>query len=387
MDKNFLQNEDGELLELNNVSLDALKSVSKVGFKKLDVELPASANEARFLIDNYYQIQKNRITAASQLRALKQGADTNSNDKEMGETKLSSLELVYEQYAVMEANAKALLDAYCETNPLSRWASKVTGIGPVLAASLPAYFTIRKEEDGSTKMHAGSWWKYAGVDGKTEWLGKEKSAKLVEETIKEYGELNDEAMLAICGKSGWTLDHFKNFKPKENGDKKEKAEGCYKVNKKTGAVEWNKSAVISACSVIPYNKDLKVVVYKIGTSFHKLCNNEKSLYGRLFKERLQYETEMNQRGAYADQAKKILAEKNFKNKEVKEVYESGKLPISHLYARCERYVAKLFISHAFECAYNIEYGKMPPAPYVLMFSEGKHTDYIGPEVPYEEAFK
>ena len=83
MDKNFLQNEDGELLELNNVSLDALKSVSKVGFKKLDVELPASANEARFLIDNYYQIQKNRITAASQLRALKQGADTNSNDKEM----------------------------------------------------------------------------------------------------------------------------------------------------------------------------------------------------------------------------------------------------------------------------------------------------------------
>ena len=43
MDKNFLQNEDGELLELNNVSLDALKSVSKVGFKKLDVELPASA--------------------------------------------------------------------------------------------------------------------------------------------------------------------------------------------------------------------------------------------------------------------------------------------------------------------------------------------------------
>ena len=78
----------------------------------------------------------------------------------------------------------------------------------------------------------------------------------------------------------------------------------------------------------------------------------------------------------------ILSEKNFKDKEVKEIYESGKLPISHIYRRCERYVTKLFISHAFEKAYYDEYGVMPPRPYALMFCEG-HTDYIGPEVSYD----
>ena len=370
MNKEFLENE-----ELNDVSLDGLKTVSKAGFKRLDIELPSSVNEARFLIDNYYQIQNMRITAASQLRALQQGADTNSSNKNIGEEKLSSLTFVYEQYVAMEANAKALLDAYCESNPLSRWASKVTGIGPVLAASLPAYLTIKKEPDGSTKMHAGSWWAYAGLnDNNKPWLGKEKSTKIVEDVIAEYGSLNDEAMLAICGRTGWNLDHYKNFAPK---DKK----GCYKVDKK-GNVTWDKSAVIAASSVIPYNKELKVVCYKIGSSFHKLCNNDKSLYGRLFKERLQYETEMNQKGAYAEQAKKILSEKNFKDKETREIYESGKLPISHIYRRCERYVTKLFISHAFECAYWNEYHEMPARPYALMFCEG-HKDYISSEVPYD----
>lgn len=374
--EDFLQDEEV------NVSLDALQSLSKAGFKKLNIELPKSSNEARFLIDNYYQIQNNRIAAASQLRALEQGSDSNSSNKKVGDNKISSLNFVYEQYVAMEANAKSLLDAYCETNPLSRWASKVIGIGPVLAASLPAYFSIKKEPDGSTKMHAGSWWNYAGMNNNNRpWLGREKSTKIVEETIKEYGKLNDEAMLAICGKTGWSLDHFKNFGIK-SGDTKTTAK-CYKVDKK-GNIIWDKASVICACSVIPYNKELKVVCYKIGSSFHKVCNNEKSLYGRLFKERLQYETIKNQRGDYADQAQKILQEKNFRNKEVIEIYKSGKLPISHLYARCERYVTKLFISHCFECAYFIEYGTMPPAPYALKFCEG-HQDYINSEVPYEEA--
>ena len=373
--KNFLTTENET--DNVNVSIDALSSVSKSNLKKLDVELPTSVNEARFLIDNYYQIQNMRITAASQLRALEQGADTNSTNKNIKSDKLSSLVFVYEQYVAMEANAKALLDAYCDYNPLSRWAAKVTGIGPVLAASLPAYLSIKKEDDGTTKMHAGSWWSYCGLnDNNKPWLGKEKSTKIVEETIKEYGELNDEAMIAVCGKTGWSLDHFKNFNPKNKKDS-----GCYKKDRK-GNIIWNKEAVISACSVVPYNKDLKVVCYKIGSSFHKLCNNDKSLYGRLFKERLQYETEMNQKGAYAAQAAKILSEKNFKDKEVKQIYESGKLPTSRIYRRCERYVTKLFISHAFEKAYYDEYGTMPPRPYALMFCEG-HTDYIGPEVPYE----
>lgn len=309
MEKELLQTENNETMELGNVSLDSLKTVSKVGLKKLDIELPTSVNEARFLIDNYYQIQNMRITAASQLRALQQGADTNSSNVNIKTEKLSSLLFVYEQYVAMEANAKSLLDAYCESNPLSRWASKVAGIGPVLAASLPAYLSIKKEADGSTRMHAGSWWAYAGLnDNNKPWLGKEKSTKLVEEVIAEYGELNDEAMLVICGRTGWNLDHYKNFAPKDK-DKK----GCYKVDKK-GNVTWDKAAVIAATSVIPYNKELKVVCYKIGASFHKLCNNDKSLYGRLFKERLQYELENNEKVLMQIRPKRFYLKRTLRTK-------------------------------------------------------------------------
>lgn len=385
MGKDFFDDNNVELEEL--LTLDALTTVSKAGFKKLDIELPANADEARFLIDNYYQIQKMRITADSQLRALNQKFDKNSTDTKKAVEKISSLNFVVEQYKAMEANAKNLLDAYCETNPLSSWASRVTGIGPVLAASLPAYFSIKKEADGSTTMHAGSWWSYAGLDDNNRpWLGKEKATKIVEDCIKVHGgKLDDSTMVTICGRTQWNLSHYENFKPKKDSKTGEIKPGCYKIDKKTGQKIWDKNAVIAASSVIPYNKSLKVVCYKIGTSFHKLCNNEKSMYGRLFKERLQYETERNEAGMYAEQAKQIAASKNFTNKEVKEMYESGKLPVSHIYQRCERYVTKLFISHCFECAYWNEYGEMPPRPYILMFSEGKHNDYIGPEVPYDSS--
>ena len=362
----FLPEEDNFDLQVDGVLL-----LNKTNLKKFDVIQP-NVNEARYLIDNYYQIQQMRINTANQIRALEQGADNKSSKKELNDNKINTSMFLYDQYVTMEENAKRLLEGFINSNYLSRWASQVTGIGPILAASLAAYLTIKKEDDGSTKMHAGSWWNYCGMnDNNIPWLGATKSKELVEKCIEENGgKLDDETMLLICARSHWKIEHFRNFKD------------CYKETKKGG--KWNKEQVIRACSTIPYNKDLKVVCHKIGTSFHKLCNNDKSLYGRLFKERLAYELEKNDKGDYADQAAKILEEKNFKNKEIKAVYESGKLPISHIYARCERYVTKLFISHAFEAAYFNEYGKMPPAPYALCFCEG-HNDYIGPEVPYDES--
>ena len=350
-----------ELTELDNFT----KSVSKK-FKTI-----SDANQARFTIDSYYQMQDMRINCANKIRADLKGLDNVSPNPKENQEKFDILYYQYKMYENAEANLKKILDAYSDSNYLSRWARQVTGIGPVLAASLPAYLQLKIEDDGSTKMHAASWWNYCGLnDNNIPWLGREASKAIVNAAIEECGgELNEEAMAIICGKSHWRLDHFKNFKD------------CYKVDKK-GNEKWSKENVIKACSVIPYNKELKVVCYKIGTSFHKLCNNDKSLYGRLFKQRLQYELEKNERGEYADQATQILKSKNFSNKEVKETYQSGKLPLGHIYRRCERYVTKLFISHAYEAAYYNYYGELPPKPYALCFCDG-HTDYIGPEVPYE----
>lgn len=350
-----------ELMEVNGFTKKVSKSFDNIN----------DANQARFTIDTYYQIQDMRINTANKIRADRQGFDNRTTNKEERKEKLSVLDYQLAMMESTEENLKKILDRYSDSNYLSRWARQTLGIGPVLAASLPAYFSLKIEEDGSTRMHAGSWWNYAGLnDNNIPWLGASASKELVEEAIEENnGVLDDNTMLLICARSHWSLDHFINFKD------------CLKVDKK-GNKKWSKDNVIKACSVIPYNKKLKVVCYKIGTSFHKLCNNEKSLYGRLFKERLQYELEKNERGDYADQALKIAKTKKFNNKEMLETYKSGKLPISHIYMRCERYVTKLFISHAFEAAYYNQYGTMPPAPYALCFCEG-HSDYIGPEVPYE----
>lgn len=369
MNENFLNDEVMNEEEVTKV--DELLVLNKKNLKEIDVQSP-SINEARFLIDNYYQIQQMRINTGNQIRALAQGADNKSNKEERNVTKITSSMLLYDQYVTMEANAKKLLDSFVESNYISRYASRIAGVGPVLAASLAAYLELKIEPDGTTKMHTGSWWNYAGLnDNNREWLGSAKSKELVEKAIEDCGgKLDDETMVVICGRSQWNIDHFKKFK------------NCYKEGKKGG--KWNKEAVIKACSVIPYNKDLKVVCYKMGSSFHKLCNNPKSLYGRLYKERLQYETMKNERGDYADQAAKILREKNFKNKEIKEVYESGKLPVSHLYMRAERWATKLAISHIFEAAYWNQFHTEPPKPYVMCYMEN-HVDRISPEVPYDEA--
>ena len=128
---------------------------------------------------------------------------------------------------------------------------------------------------------------------------------------------------------------------------------------------------------------------RLVNKYHKIIiestdkNNPDSLYGRLYKERFDYETMKNERGDYADQAAKILASKNFsKTTSAYKFYSEGKLPPAHIVQRCERYVTKMFISHLYEAAYYNKYGVMAPNPYVLCFCEG-HTDYIGPEVPYE----
>lgn len=130
----------------------------------------------------------------------------------------------------------------------------------------------------------------------------------------------------------------------------------------------------------PYNKSLKVLCWKIGDSFVKRCNNDKSLYGRLYKYRKAYEIQKNLNGEYAEFAAKTLASKNFKDKETIEIYKSGRLPLGHIENRARRYAVKIFISHVYEAMYIDYYHKCPPKVYPI--SMLGHVDYIPPEVPY-----
>jgi len=86
-------------------------------------------------------------------------------------------------------------------------------------------------------------------------------------------------------------------------------------------------------------------------------------YGKLYDSRKAYESEINERKGYSDQAAAML--KARPTHAQKAVYAEGKLPDGHLHARAKRYATKLFLAHLHEVWYWHEYGHAPPLPYPI----------------------
>lgn len=134
--------------------------------------------------------------------------------------------------------------------------------------------------------------------------------------------------------------------------------------------EWN------AGEKRPWNADLKVLCWKLGESFVKVCNKEDSYYGQLYKQRKEYETAKNEKGDYKEQAERQLRIKKYsKDTEAYQAYIQGKLPKGHINERCKRYAVKMFISHMHQIWREME-GLPCPAPYVI--AHMGHVDFIDP---------
>jgi len=127
----------------------------------------------------------------------------------------------------------------------------------------------------------------------------------------------------------------------------------------------------------PWNARLKVLCWKIGQSFVKVSNNEKDVFGKVYKARKELEQQRNEAGEYAGQAAEILASKNFnKDTEAYKHYSIGKLPPGHIQQRAERYATKLFLASYHEVAYFLRYNELPPKPYVI--AHLNHSHHWGP---------
>ena len=126
----------------------------------------------------------------------------------------------------------------------------------------------------------------------------------------------------------------------------------------------------------PFNADLKKLCWKLGESFVKVCNHKDDFYGKHYAERKQIETDKNEAGDFADQAKEKLEKyKIGKTTDAYKAYSIGKLPPAHIHARAKRYAVKLFLSHLHEVWYTHEIGT-PPAPYVM--AHAGHVHKIDP---------
>lgn len=111
---------------------------------------------------------------------------------------------------------------------------------------------------------------------------------------------------------------------------------------------------------------LKRICFLLGKSFVYQKNNPEARYAQLYVERKAQELERNVSGAFAAQAKEVLAAKHFEKKTVaRKCYEAGLLPPAHLDARARRYAVKMFLSHWYEIDYEETYGKPPENPWII----------------------
>ena len=344
--------------------------------KKSVTQFPGK-EEARFFADCYYQVQGMRLRVENQMRAILQEkdnnqpvSDTDESGKKKKKTKVLSENTTFMGYILrsmrtIEDSIKCGLEEFTDSAFIGKWCKEVIGIGPVISTCLMAGIDLKDTPDGKDTMyHAANLWSYCGLnDNRRPWLGRTKATNIVNECIEANGgKLTDDVVMQIAGKAVW---QYSDLQKKAYNEKKQK---------------WSKEDIIKTISKIPYNADLKVLMFKISESFLKCINKEDSLYGNLLTKRRNYEIIKNERGDYAEQAELALATKNFKKKEVIKTYKSGKLPAGHILNRSKRYAVKMFMSHFYEAMYFNKYGRLPANPYILEF--GGHHDYIAPEVNY-----
>ena len=127
---------------------------------KLNKDLKKAAatmtdEEARFLVDNYYQMQRQRIRAAGQARSM-----PNEPHEVLSHLSVQSEEL--------EGQTKRALQVYVENHPVGQWLINITGIGPVIAAGLLAHIDIEKSPT------VGHIWAFAGLDPTRVWAKGQK---------------------------------------------------------------------------------------------------------------------------------------------------------------------------------------------------------------------
>lgn len=118
-----------------------------------------SKEEARYLVDLYYQMQEYRKASGNQVRQLQK-----EDNKEPHET----LAFFANNFRTLERNIKSVLQVYAESKPIGQWMLSICGIGPVISAGLMANIDITKVQT------AGQIQAFAGLDPTREWHKGEK---------------------------------------------------------------------------------------------------------------------------------------------------------------------------------------------------------------------
>lgn len=245
-----------------------------------------SDDEARYLVDAYYQMQDNRIRTKGQIRS------------QNGEP-CDTLKWLAEQDENLEGQIKIALECYVRNHPVGEWLIAQHGIGAVISAGLLANIDITKAPT------VGHIWSFAGLDPRTEW---------------------------------------------KKGERR------------------------------PWNAALKRLCWLAGECFVKTSNSERSFYGKLYRERKEYEIKRNEAGELAEYAQTMLGKKRFGDATLaKKRYLEGKLPDAQIHARARRWAVKIFLSHLHAEMYRRVLNQEPPKPFAIAILN--HAHMIEPPKP------
>ena len=127
------------------------------GLNKLTADLRRAARtlsrgEARFLVDCFYQMQKQRIVAGNQVKSLDATGDPHA-----------VLKWFNANADFLETQVQFALKKYAEGITLGQWCMAQYGIGPVITAGLLAHISIDRAPS------AGHIWSYAGLNPEAVW--------------------------------------------------------------------------------------------------------------------------------------------------------------------------------------------------------------------------
>ena len=327
-----------------------LESIQRLTKDIRDAAITLSEREARYLVDIYYQSQRDRIRSSHQVRTL----------TESGEPHLV-LSWLEAQRATLEQQVAKALDVYSNSLITGKWARSQVGIGPIIAAGLAANINIDRTPT------VGGVWRFAGLDPTSLWIGAVKAKEIVDYAataagIGARGKITEEVIDKIA--------EVVNLRPDRLRER---------LVDKDGNPSRTRTDVVAAVAKRPWNGSLKRLCYLIGESFVKVSGNDNAVYGLAYKTRKERETKNNEAGKYVEQAKAALTSKNYgDDTQAKKWYESGKLPPARIHLRSHRWACKLFLSHFHEVAYFSKHGKLPPLPYIMERDPVLHTHFVEP---------
>ena len=278
-------------------------------------------DNARHLVNAFYQMQDNRIRFAGQVRSK----DNEEPNELLGWFK--------DQSHLLEKQIESVMDKYTMANPVGRWMRKhIYGLGPIMTAGLVSHIDMSKvDKKGRPIQYAGQIWSYAGLIN-TEWSKGTKRPWNAE-------------LKKLCWKIG---EQFPKQARYEND-----VYGKLMAQKK--AEEWAKN-LSGEYSDIASQKTVGK-----GTEAWKWYNGK--IDPVWAKEELSKITGTN---GYNWPANYATVDKGL-----------NMLPPAHIHARARRWIVKLFLSHLLEVMYIDHNGKRCPDPYII--KEG-HTGRIG--VPF-----